>query len=83
MVRITIDEETRAKLFPDGSTEIVELFDESGKFVGRLLPEAGFPPAGWVPVTPIPTEEELRKLAEYDGPSITTEELLSRLRSKP
>ena len=83
MVRITIDDETRAKLFPPGLTEIVEVFDESGKFVGRFLPEVGFPPPGWVPVTPVPTEEELRKLAEYDGPSITTEELLSRLRSRP
>jgi hypothetical protein len=70
-------------LFPEGTTEIVELFDESGKFVGRFLPEVNFPPSGWVPVTAIPTEEELRKLAEYDGPSITTEALLSRLRSKP
>lgn len=83
MVRITIDEETRAKFFPPGSTEIVEVFDESGKFVGRLLPEAGFPPAGWVPITPIPTEAELRERAAYKGPGISTEELVTRLRAKP
>lgn len=83
MVRITIDDETRAKLCPEGSSEITEVFDESGKRVGRFLPDISFPHPGWVPVTTIPTEEELRKLAEYDGPSITTEELLSRLRSKP
>ena len=83
MVRITIDEETRAKLFPPGLTEIVEVFDESGKFVGRLLPEAGSPPPGWAPATPIPTEAELRERAAYTGPGITTEELLARLRAKP
>jgi hypothetical protein len=83
VVRITIDDATRAKLCPEGSTEIVELFDESGKLVGRLLPEAGFPPAGWVPLTPIPTEAELRERAAYNGPGITTEELLARLRAKP
>jgi hypothetical protein len=83
VVRITIDDETRAKLCPEGSTEIVELFDESGKFVGRLLPESGFPPPGWVPITPIPTEAELRERAAYKGPGISTEELIARLRAKP
>jgi hypothetical protein len=83
VVRITIDEERRAKLFPEGSTEIVELFDESGKLIGRVLPESGFPPSGWVPVTPIPTEAELRERAAYRGPGISTEELIARLMAKP
>ena len=82
MVRITIDEELRRKLFPTKSTEIVELVDESGKLVGRLLPEAGFAPEGWEPITPIPTEEELRRRAAYEGPGISTDELIKRLRSK-
>lgn len=82
MVRITIDEETRAKLFPAEACELVEVFDESGKLLGRLMPNLSGPPPGWVPMTPVPTEEELDRLAEYDGPTITTEELLARLGSR-
>ncbi|TWT94864.1 hypothetical protein Pla108_37150 [Botrimarina colliarenosi] len=83
MVQITIDKAMREKLFATG--EVVVLVDESGQVLGRVLPEApssAGPPADWVPITPVPSEEELKRLSEYDGPGISTDELLARLRDK-
>lgn len=80
MVRITIDEALREKLL--SSQEIVELVDESGKLLGRVLPAVEDPMEGWEPITPIPTEKELEELAKYEGPGMTTDELLKHLRSK-
>ena len=80
MVRITIDEELRNRLLSSG--EIVELCDESGKLLARLLPHKENPLDGWEAVTPEPTEEELREAYEYDGPGMTSKELLAHLRRK-
>ena len=79
MVRRTIDNELKKLLEGD---DIVELVDESGKLIGRFLPQIEGFPEGWEPVTPEYTDEELQKLSEYDGPGLTTEELLARLRGK-
>ena len=81
MVRITIDKETQNKLFSH-SGPMIELCDESGKLLDRLLPGDDNPLAGWVPTHPLPTPEELKRAAEYDGPGITTNELIARLRAK-
>jgi hypothetical protein len=79
MVRITIDEETRKKLFSTGD-DVVELFDESGKLLGRVLPHRGDPLAGWTPITPELSEEELDRLSNANGPTMTTEELIAYLK---
>ena len=80
MVQITIDNELRKKLFASG--EVVELRDERGNLLGRLLPEKDDPLEGWEPITPELPEEELQKAYEYDGPGMTTAELIARLKAK-
>jgi len=81
MVRITIDDDLKQKLLAEAGE--VELCDREGNVIRRAAPLAWSPPPGWVPLNPIPTEEELRQRAEYDGPGITTDELIQRLRSRP
>lgn len=81
MVRITIDAALREKLFAGG--ELVELVDESGALLGKVVPYLTPIPPGWVPMTPAPTEEELARRSAYRGPGISTDELLAHLRSKP
>ena len=80
MVRITIDEEMRDKLLSSG--EIVELCDESGRVLGMVLPQQDNPLEGWTPITPDFTEEELQRRCESEGPTISTQELIARLRAK-
>ncbi|MEN1679135.1 MAG: hypothetical protein AAGJ46_06050 [Planctomycetota bacterium] len=80
MVRITIDEETRKKLLASG--EVVELIDESGKLLGRVLPHKEDSLDGWVPITPELSDEEYQRRMHSDGPTMTTEELLQHLRSR-
>ena len=80
MVRITIDEELQKKLLSAG--EVVELVDASGKLLGRVLPEVDDFPNGWVAMTPELSDEELDQLSKVEGPTITSEELMARLRAK-
>lgn len=80
MVRITIDDELKKKLLASG--EVVELVDASGKLLARVLPELEEFPNGWEAITPEITDEELKRRLAYDGPGISTEELLRRLREK-
>lgn len=82
MVRITIDEATRAKLFPTNTGEVVEIVDEAGNVIGQLFPRSVNPAAKWEPITPVPTEAELEEWASYEGQGMSTEELLTHLRSK-
>lgn len=78
MIQITIDEDLRKKFFSSG--QVVELCDASGKLLGRLYPVKVDPLDGWAPITPVPTEDELREAAKYDGPGMTTDELLAYLK---
>lgn len=80
MVRITIDEQLKKQF--EAADGVIELCDESGKLVMQVTVAHRPIPEGWVPVTPEISEEELRRRAEYDGPGLTTEELLARLRAK-
>jgi hypothetical protein len=80
MTQITISDELRDQLF--ASSGVVQLCDSSGKPVADVtLREKPIPP-GWMPMLPELTEEELKRRAAYDGPGITTGELLARLRAK-
>lgn len=78
MIRITIDEDLRKKLFSSG--EVVELCDASGKLLGRIYPVKADPLEGWEQLTPEVSEEEYRRRMEYDGPGMTTDELLAYLK---
>lgn len=81
MVRITINNDLKKKLLAaDG---MVELCDESGKLLAHAIPNQSQIPPGWVPMTPELSDEELARRMEYDGPGMTTEELIDHLRKKP
>lgn len=80
MVRITISDEIKQQLLT--SDGVVELCDEQGNTVVEMTLRGKPNPPGWVPMTPELTPEELQKRLEYDGPGITTEELIKRLRAK-
>lgn len=80
MVRITIDEELKRQFAAaDG---FIELCDEAGELVVQVRVAHKPIPADFTPITPVPTEAELDELAKYDGPGMSTEELLKHLRSK-
>jgi hypothetical protein len=81
MVRITIDAALREKLFAGG--EPVELVDESGSLLGKVVPYLKPIPPGWAPINPVPSDEELARRSAYRGSGITTDELLAHLSSKP
>lgn len=80
MVRITIDKAMQEKLLV--SNEMVGVFDESGQLLGQFLPHLKEPPEEWEPITPELSEEELKRRSEYDGPGISTHELIARLKAK-
>ncbi len=80
MVRITIDNELKAKLL--AATGVVELCDESGELLAQAILNRNKIPEGWVRITPELSEAEYQRRLNSNEPGITTEELLSRLREK-
>ena len=80
MVRLTLDKEMQDKLLV--SDEVIELYDTAGKLLGRILPATKDLLEGWEPLTPELSDEELKRRMEDDGPCITTDELIARLRGK-
>jgi hypothetical protein len=54
----------------------VELCDESGRVLGRVLPAVNM--AEWEPLTPELSEEELQR-REEESESFSTEEMLEHL----
>jgi len=80
MVRITIDKEMQEKILD--SDGLVELCDESGRLLGQFFPHKKNPLEGWEPITPEPSEEELEESRKYDGPGMTTSELIDHLRNR-
>ncbi|MEQ8847394.1 hypothetical protein [Botrimarina sp.] len=81
MVRITIDDDLKQKLLSSTAGEVVELVDGSGRIVGRVLPDSFQPGPPLSAATPDYSDDELDQLAAYDGPAISTEELLERVRA--
>ncbi len=82
MVRVTIDDELRAKL-EAAAEEVIDLVDESGNVVGRFLSNLGVPPAGVDPSTPPLDEAELQRRINSQEPGLSTQEVLEHLRSRP
>lgn len=80
MVRMTIDDDLQKKLLSSG--DVVELYDNTGKLLARVLPELDDPMKGMVPLNPEILDDELSRRSENDGPTITTNELISRLKAK-
>lgn len=77
MTQITVDQQTAGKL--RAAHDAVDLCDEQGNSLGLFFPEFGKPPAGFdCPFT----EEELRERFAETG-SLTTEEVLARLKDEP
>lgn len=84
MVRITIDEDLKQKLFSTG--EVVELCDSSGQVLGEVRPRESNAEqlAASKPLTPEISEQELDQLANSDDwTGITTAEVKAHLRSRP
>lgn len=81
MVQITIDEATRQKLFASGE-DVIELVDESGNLLGRVLPQAAVASDRSAHATPEISEEEYQRRLHSDEPGMSTEELLAHLRGK-
>lgn len=79
MVRITIDDALKEKLL--GSGDVVELCDESGRLLGRILPQKEDPLEGWTPLMPELSEEEYQRRLASNEPGLTTEQLKERLRN--
>jgi len=80
VVRITIDEALKRQIM--AATEEIELCDPDGNVVGRIpVPGKDFP-AGWEPMAPPISDEELQRRLQYDGPGYTTEEVIAHLKSR-
>lgn len=73
MTRITLDAELRGKLL--NLSEPLDLCDESGQVVGRLLPVTTAPPPGYR--EPPLSEEEWRRREQEPGYRL--DEVLARL----
>ncbi len=80
MIRITLDDEQKKKLLD--AEGIVELYDETGKIVGRATPLQKKAKDPWS-LFPELTTEEIDRRCEGPGPWLTTEELLQGLRELP
>jgi len=76
MIRVVVDAALRSKLLD--MAQPVELCDESGRVLGRVLPEVNI--ADWEPVAPDLSEEELQR-RENESESLSTEEMLAHLES--
>ena len=74
MNRIKLNAELRKLL--GNLTEPLELCDETGRVIGRILPEIDL--SGWDLTEPADSEEELQR-REQETESCSTAELLSRL----
>jgi hypothetical protein len=75
MTRITLDSATLAKLH--NLTEPLELCDEAGNVIGRVIPT--LIPPGWEPLGPDVSEEELQR-REQSTEWYTSEEVLAHLK---
>ncbi len=76
MTRITLDNELRSKLH--NLTEPLELCDESGRVVGRVVPEVDL--SRYEQWEPPMSEEEFRRLEQSNEPCYTTAEVLALLK---
>lgn len=76
MTRIVMDDVLRDKL--NGLNEIVELCDDSGQVLARVVPTMSMRLDDFI--LPI-SEEELQRRLNYSGPTYTTEEVLRHLES--
>ena len=75
MTRITLDAAMLAKLH--NLTEPLEVCDESGAVLARLLPV--FDPSQYEPLEPQVSQEELRRRAQSGEKTYTTAEVLAYL----
>ena len=86
MIRITIDDEQKKKLLD--ANGIVELCDETGHVVRRLLPELNQAPNGSTfndekQLTPDITSEEYQRLRDSDNwEGMSTSEAINALRNR-
>jgi hypothetical protein len=75
MTRITLDADLRSKLL--GLTQPLELCDESGRVLARLLP--AIDPSSYEGLEPQISREELQRRKQNKGKTYTTAEVLASL----
>jgi hypothetical protein len=81
MTRVTVDAELKRKLLHFSTP--LELCDEAGQVVARLLPSTPWnDPENWVELTPPVSDEELERRMNSDEPTYSTQELLDQLRQQ-
>ena len=75
MTRVTLDAETRGKLL--NLAEPLELCDESGRVLARVLP--AYDPEEYGPLEPQISQEELKRRLQSKSKTYSTEEVLAQL----
>lgn len=77
MTRLTVDPDLRSKLHD--LTELVELCDESGRVLARVVPAVDL--SEYEPLVPQISDEELRRRFASEEKGYTTAEVLLHLRN--
>jgi hypothetical protein len=75
MTTVTVDDTLRNKLH--NFSQPLKLCDETGRVVGRFVPEANL--AEWEPVSPDISDEELQRRLTSKEKRYTTAEVLAHL----
>jgi hypothetical protein len=79
MTRITVDKEMREKLL--NFSRPLELCNEAGMILGRLVPSTPLTdPENWVELTPMPTDEEIRRRIDSHERTYSTQELIEKIK---
>jgi hypothetical protein len=79
MTRVMVDAEMRKKLL--GCTTLLELCDESGDVVAKLIPcVREIDPNEWIDLTPDLTDEELEKEIESGDEGYSTQEIIDEIK---
>ncbi|HTK78167.1 MAG TPA: hypothetical protein VL371_23070 [Gemmataceae bacterium] len=79
MVRKTIDQMTRIKLL--GCLEELELCDESGQVIGRLIPDPAYRRMMYDRANALFTDEEIDEARKRKGPGKSLAEIMRSLES--
>jgi hypothetical protein len=79
MTRVTIDAELRKVLL--NFTKPLELCDESGSILGKLIPTKPISGAeDWIDLTPDDTDEEIQRAIDSGEETYSTQELIDEIK---
>jgi hypothetical protein len=79
MTRVTIDVEVRKALL--NFTKPLELCDESGTILGKLIPtKSDMTADDWIDLTPDETDEEIQRAIDSGEETYSTQELIDKIK---